>query len=220
MNDNKKDFYTWILKIALEYRLSLENICIILGIEATEKNQEKMYNIFNELFGLNTDLKGVYDILFKYETKNELEETSLNALNSGFLAFYQYQIALRNNDTFKLESLKNQLNILDNKIKELKNRDTSYELSYDDYLNITKYRIKYSLSKSEICKMLNISNESLIRFEVELENDELNNKLSILNKNQLNVLYSRSTSYNPENILLLEEEKFDSKLMEMCYKRI
>lgn len=216
MNDNQKNFYTWILKIALEYRLSLENICIILGVEATKENQEKMYNIFDELFGLNTDLKGIYDLLFKYETKNELEETSLNALNLGFLAFHQYQIALKNNDTSKLNDLKNQLNDLDNKIKKIKD---GYQLTYDDYLNIVKYRIKYSLSRAEICKMLNISGESLIRFEVGLENEELNNKLSILNKNQLNILYSRSTSYNPEKILLLNEEKNNSKLMEMCYKK-
>ena len=220
MNNNQKDFYTWILKIALEYRLSLENICIILGIEPTEKNKENMYNVFEELFGLNTDLKGVYDLLFKYETKNESEEISLNALNSGFLTFHQYQIALKNNDTSKLNDLKNQLNILDNKIKELKNRNFEYQLTNDDYLNITKYRIKYSLSRTEICKMLNINSENLIRFEVELENEELNNKLSILNQNQLNVLYSRSMSYDPENILLLQEEKFDSKLIEICYKSI
>ena len=51
MNQLQMDFYVFILKMVLEYRLSLENLCIILGIEAHEENQKKIYNIFDELFG-------------------------------------------------------------------------------------------------------------------------------------------------------------------------
>lgn len=220
MNEIQKNMYTWMLKIALEYRLSLQNICIILGIEATEENQRNIYNIFEEFFGSNTDLKILYDFLFSIETKNESEETSLKALNSGYLLFHQYQIASRNRDSEKINNLNNELNTLDNRIKELKNKDISVEFTDNDYLDIIKYRIKYSISRAEICTMLNINSSDLIRFEVQLEDEELINKLNILNRHQIDIVYARSSSYNIDNILIPLEEDYDSKLMEMCYKQM
>ena len=220
MNENQKNMYTWLLKIALEYRLSLQNICIILGLDATEENQKKVYSIFEELFGSNNDLKVLYDFLFKVETKNELEETSLMALNSGYLLFYQYQIASRNRDTAKINNLKNELDSLDNRINKLKNRDSSVKLTDNDYLNILRYRVKYSMSRAELCGMLNISSSDLIRFEAQLEDEELINKLDILNKHQIDIIYARTPSYDPNNMLGLLEEDYDSSLMEMCYKQL
>ena len=49
---------------------------------------------------------------------------------------------------------------------------------------------------------------------------ELINKLDILNKHQIDIIYARTPSYNPNNMLGLLEEDYDSSLMEMCYKQL
>lgn len=219
MNQLQMDFYVFILKMALEYRLSLENLCIILGIEAHEENQKEIYNIFDELFGKNTDLKLLYDFLFKCETIKENEATSLDALNSGYLFFYKYKIAHKNRDNSKIQEIENELNSLDNRINLLKNRDVNMELTDEDYLDIFKYKLKYCLSRSELSKLLNISSSELIRKELQLNDKKLIQKLNTLNQNQLDIVFSRTPSFDAQNILNINIVDYDNKLMEMCYKK-
>lgn len=220
MNQIQMDFYVFILKMALEYRLSLENLCIILGIEAHKENQEKLYNIFDELFGKNTDLKLLYDFLFNCETIKENEETSLEALNSGYLFFYKYKLANKNRDNSKIEELTNELNLLDSKFNLLKNRDNTKELTNDDYLVIFKYRLKYCLSRAELSKLLSINSTELVRKELELNDEKLRQKLKLLNQNQMNIVFSRTPSFNAEKLLNIAINDYDNKLMEMCYKQM
>ncbi len=215
----KQNFYALILKMALEYRLSLENLCIILGIEATQDNQEKIYNIFEALFNKNTDLKVLYDFLFMNETKNEEDETSLQALNAGYLFFSKYKIANKNRDNEMINELMTELDSLDSRIKSLKNRNNEYELTDNDYLDIFKYKVKYCLSRAELSNILNISSAELIKKELGVTDKKLKRKLNLLNKKQIDIVLSRTKAFNVDNILNASFNDYDNKLMEMCYKQ-
>lgn len=225
-------FYTLILKIALEYRLSLENICIILGIESTEENQKNIYNIFEKLFSSDGNLKTVYDFLFKYETRNEPMDISLKSLNSAYLLFNRFKVAYKNKDSQKINEILEELNALDNRIKELRYNRTTPELTEEDCLDLIRYKIKYSItSTSDLTASLGGSASidyldfafkfGNPKFEYKLKYPDLSYKLGKLAKYDRDIIDARKANgYNIDNVFIPVEDEYPEGLMEMCLKQL
>lgn len=182
MDNNKINFYKLILKMALTFRLSLKNICIIIGKEPTEENQKEIYEIFNLLFGSSSKFRIYYRFLFDYETTREPEFISESSLNAATLFFIRYRIATKNNDKETIKKLQEQLDSLDKKVSKLKLRNKDKILTNDDYETIIQYRIKYALSKEKICSYLEIDRDVLRLHENKLENSKLKYKIDQLNE--------------------------------------
>lgn len=181
MDQKKKNLYNLIFKVALNYRLSLKNICMLLGKEPTEENKQEIYDIFELLYGDNLNLRSYYVFLFDYETRSEPEFISNSALNLATLFFIKYKTASKSGDIETTKKLREQLDSLDKKIKLLRFRDKEKQLTDDDYITIITYRIKYSLSKDNICSYLDINRDTLRVHENKLENSKLKYKIDILN---------------------------------------
>ena len=168
--------------MALTFRLSLKNICIIIGKEPTEENQKEIYEIFNLLFGSSSKFRIYYRFLFDYETTREPEFISESSLNAATLFFIRYRIATKNNDKETIKKLQEQLDSLDKKVSKLKLRNKDKILTNDDYETIIQYRIKYALSKEKICSYLEIDRDVLRLHENKLENSKLKYKIDQLNE--------------------------------------
>lgn len=180
MDQKQKSLYTLMMKMALTYRLSLNNICILLGKEPTNENKKEVYDIFELLFGNNINLRNCYLFLFNYETYKEPEKISNVALISAYMFLKKYKKASRNHDKEEMRKLISELNDLDNKVKPLKLRDTSKRLLKQDYFNVVDYRIKYSLSVNAVCNILKIKRDTLRDFEKRITNPRLRYKIDKL----------------------------------------
>ena len=181
MEQNKINLYKLILKMALTFRLSLKNICILLDKEPTEENQQEIYEIFDLLFGSNSKIKWYYCFLFDYETRTEPDFISDSSLNAATLFFIKYKIASRSHDKETIKLLHEQLDSLDKKVNNLKLRNKEIALTDEDYETIIAYRIKYALSKEKTCDYLDINKDTLKAHENKLENSKLKYKIDILN---------------------------------------
>lgn len=187
MNEKQRKLYKLVLKIALTYRLSLENICILLGRRPTEENKQEIKEIFDLLFGDNYNLKKCYTVLFEYETYKEPDIISNTSLILAMSFFTKYKNACNNKDTETLKKLTEQLNELDNKIKKIKFRDKYTPLTKEDYETICKYRVKYSISQHKISSDLNIKRDTLRVFETRIKNNRLRYKIDKLTDYYLDI---------------------------------
>ena len=60
---NSNNMYNFIAKMALEFRLSLHNVCRLLGKEPTDANKMEIYHKIIEL-NWELDAKNAYSYLF------------------------------------------------------------------------------------------------------------------------------------------------------------
>lgn len=182
MQQSKINFYKLVLKIALTFRLSLKNVCILLGEEPTEEKQKEIYEIFDLLFGSDSKFRRYYMFLFEYETKLEPDFISESSLNAATLFYIKYRIATKNNDKENIKKLHQELDTIDRKVNSLKLRSKEHRLTNEEYETIIQYRIKYALSKEKICSYLDIDRDVLRVHENKLENSKLKYKIEQLNE--------------------------------------
>lgn len=187
MTENQKKYYKLILKIALTYRLSLDNICLLIGKEITKENKDALKNIFYIISNEIYTYKRSSIILFDYETINESKIDSNSSFKMALNFYNRYMEANRNKDKEAINELIDELNELDLKIKQIRTRDKAVKLTQDDYDAICRYRIKYSISQKEISECLDIRRETLRAYESRIENSKLQKKLNILNDYYMDV---------------------------------
>lgn len=195
MTENQKNLYKLIFKIALEYRLSLENVCILLGEKPTEENKREVYNNFELLFGSDSNKRLCYIILFDYETPKDSEKQSNASLALATLFFNKYKLACKDKDMQRIKELTNELNSLDLKIKRLKFRDKDVKLTKEEYLDVIKYRVKYSISRANVSEMLKIKRDTLKAHEERLQASPLKQKVDILSDYYLDVKNRAAVRY-------------------------
>jgi len=169
------------IKLALEYRLSLDNLCKIMGIDPTTENKKSLYDeILKNDHYVNNE---VYEYLFNYETINESEQAS-NEAYSGAVTFIKYYLNYKNNDPELAKRILNKLDYTDQEYKKVEAKYSKYSNSIDleDVKVISMYRLKYAVSRAEIADWLGVNVQMLRRREIELDDELLQEKLKKLNE--------------------------------------
>lgn len=184
-----------VKNLALEFRLSLANICRLLRIEPTDENQRIIYD---ELLRKVCDgPDGIREIEYlMYETENESKSDSTVTYNMALLYFTRYVKALKSGDS---EQIKNaSLNIIQTDINFanlMKNKPDKY--SDEDCVTIIKYRIKHAFSSKSFSKTVGIDRKTLKILEGRITNERLIRKTASLNDyyEYLQNLYTRNQRY-------------------------
>jgi len=185
--DEKK--IKFLTKVALEYRLSLKNICKFIGIELTSQNEK---TILDEFLGyqLNQDDGGIFNYLL-YETDSELEKDENISYQAASLFFSKLKRANLSESKEKINEVLKELNKIDRNFETVKKNFSKKELSKDDIMAISKYRIKYGLSRREMANILGCYDSVLLRKEKLIDSEYIKRKLEKLNNYQLdNVVHN------------------------------
>lgn len=184
-NEKKLRF---VKKVALEYRLSLTNICKLLKIDATEENLKTMYEALLKTCR-NQDEQTAFNWLLN-ETTNEPEKDSNVMYLTATTMLARYAIAIQSGDKKQIDEAFVRLFKTDYNFNTLVEKMNPRNISEEDIAVISKYRIKYALSKSQIASMIGINRETIARNEkkyilesekFQLENGRLCSKLDKLN---------------------------------------
>ncbi len=169
-----------IMNIALEFRLSLKNICRFLGVNQNEANQKLFYDEIMKFINDST-LSNEFKFLV-YETAVESEQDSKIAYNIAKIFYLKSQKEVLLNKDRK--SIMNKLFKTDCDYYKLKTKGIKLPMSDQDALIISKYRIKHAIPKEQMAIELEVHRVSIDKWEnrVSQSNPRLGNKLSKLNE--------------------------------------
>lgn len=187
--------YNFIGKIALEYRLSLNSLCKVLGKEPNEELKIELYNAILSTVSSHNPMYDAYKFLFNYETLNESKEVVKYTILNYSAFVNRYNAAKRNNDSEELLNITNELNEVDLKFKKLINRKVNYDLTTEDYLVVSKYRLKYAFSRYKVADILNISRDTLTDKEKKIEDPILRKKLNLLDEFYKDIIGLKGKKY-------------------------
>lgn len=184
MQDREKNFYKFIGKVALEFRVSLDNLCKLIGKEVNEENKKSIYEkIVEHAIGYNPPLQKQYNHLFFYETLNEPSYVSDDSYSNALNYMKRYKKASSSGNKEERHKILNELNKTENDFKDLIKRKKTKTLTQDEIIVITKYRIKTVLSKRKFYEVYGIiSRDNLMVREKELESDVLKYKINNINE--------------------------------------
>lgn len=177
----------FIANLALEFRLSLKNICKYFNVEASEGNQLLFYDeIIKSLKDAKTIQKFKYLV---YETTFESEKQAEKAYNLSKIFYLKYLKVKKQNicGEATMEDLKKCLSDLrstDIKFKKMIEDGMISLMSEEVAVIIAKYRIKHVISKEDFSKKYNIKYDSITKLESKITNPSLKNKVSLLNEHQ------------------------------------
>lgn len=177
-----KNMWGFWLRVALTFRLSLKNLCKFLGREETEEEALKLYNEFDSAFGENYSLKRAYDYLFNYETVNEPQKISDRSFKLASMFLLNYKMACQKKDKEDIKRIDAELDKLDTKYKKLKKVTYSSSVSEDEALIVSKYRVKYALSRESVCDELGFSYHSMRLREEKLKDEYWKFKVNSLSQ--------------------------------------
>lgn len=175
-----ENYYKFIGKIALEFRLSLDNICKITGKENTEENRLSFYNTLEKINGKDLDLMDKYKYLFFYETLYEKESISKIAYTKAVNYIKRYKQANKEKDVEKIKKLMYELNKTEIDFNLTKDKFGKEILTLEDIEVISKYRIKNLISRERLCEDYGYSRSTLEKREFQLKDDVISAKLKIL----------------------------------------
>lgn len=176
-----------IISVVLTYRLSYKNFYRLFQTSPSD---------LEEIIGNFPDLTNAFYFL-RLETTNEkkeLEELAFKKAKRYFLRKQELQVILikakKEGNKEKQEIIKEKITLLQSEIYDVKalNIQNKDELTEEDALIITDYRIKYYLTRAQCKKIFGISDNILLRFENKLisEDDYYYSKLSFLNQFLMN----------------------------------
>ena len=175
-----KNYYNFIGKIALEFRLSLSNICKLSGKEDIEKNRMEIYDILVEASEKNHDLIGKYNYLFFNESLNESENISKISFEKAVNYIKRYKQAKKENNVDKIKELIRELNKTELDFNSIKEKIGATRLSDEDIEIISRYRIKNMVSRMSFCQAFGIHRTSLEEREKKIKDPVLIKKLNTL----------------------------------------
>ena len=202
--------YKFLGDLALKYRLSLENVCRIAGLDVNSENKTELYNIF---LSLGYDYKAAaFEYLFTYETVNEKPAKSALARKNAKKFIDSFNVVPRDpslilkdmeneNDEKKLMRLRDEMDAYEELYKEELDYEAlkriikagDYKLTLNDFLIIEKYRLKNALSQISISKELDMFRDKINRWEANIEDEELKSRLKDLSDFYLD-LHSKNRS--------------------------
>lgn len=191
--EKSKEFYSFIGKLALEYRVSLKNICKLLDMEATAGNQKEIYDLIFSTLDYDTKSRNVYQYLFYYETMFEPEQASNLAYKNAARFLRDYSFAKRVGNSEMQKEVLDRLTKTDRDFKKIGNKEFDKPLTEEETTIISKYRIKYCIPKSNIQSALGIDKDRLRANEKKLTDEILKLKLEELSN------FHMSMSRKPKN---------------------
>lgn len=175
-----KNYYNFIGKIALEFRLSLNNICKLSGKEDTEENRMNIYNILVQASDKNDGLIKKYNYLFFYEALNEPQNISKISFEKAVNFVKRYKQAKKEANTGKIRELFRELNKTELDFNITKDKIGRENLSDEDIEIISRYRIKNMVPRMSFCEAFGIHRTSLEEREKKIKDPVLIKKLNIL----------------------------------------
>lgn len=171
MEKISKENLKLIMTLALEFRLSLKNICRFLKVESTDENQILYYD---ELIKNAGDVSKVEEFKYLvYETTNEPLKDSNIAYNLALLYYLKYVTAKNSGNSIDI-------NFTDIEFKKIMARGFK-SITERDAEIIAKFRIKHLFSKANFSNDFNINRNTLTRWEKMITNPRIIHKLDILN---------------------------------------
>ena len=174
------NMYNFIGKVALEYRLSLENICKLLKKEPTEENKKMIYESIMKTCSKRSELIRSYRFLFNYETINEDQKVSEKELSDAKTFIAEYNAAKKTNNDAIVRFVSKKLTRTDRDFKAITQKDLSKPLSPSEAYAIAKYRIKYCISKEAMTEIINIGDDKIRLGESKIADEILQKKLKLL----------------------------------------
>jgi len=176
-----------LLNIAFTFRLSLKELCKLLGRSETEEEQINLYNEIKEKYKENFSIRSAYKYLFNYESKNQSEKDAKKAYALGLFFLENYMIAKKEGNKVKINKMLNELNKIDNQFNELKKRKKGEPLTLEEILIISKYRLKYAIPREAACEYLDLTSSSVRHAEEKITDESLNKKLKNLSEYYLDI---------------------------------
>lgn len=162
----------FVKKVALEYRLSMKNICRLLKVEPTDENIKLLYDEMMKLSPKQEDQRAFNWLVVSTTNENEKDSNTLYHVALAYLG--QVTIATQSGDEKQIEEAYNRLFKIDTDFRNLVTTFNPRSIKQEDMLIIAKYRIKYALSKAEVAKMIGINRDTVSKNERKhlLENPE------------------------------------------------
>ena len=172
----------FIKKLASEYRLSTKNICKLLGLEPTEENQQYIYNLFmtnDEILRYEEKKEFIY---LNYETTGEEKQSDKISYTTAQLAVLKMQKALLTGDKDLVKQINDKMKKIDKEFADLRRRPKWIDVTPEEILTISKYRVKHALSKNEINRLIGIGDGTLTKYERLIESEFWKTKIKKLNE--------------------------------------
>lgn len=167
--------YAFLGKVALEFRVSLDNLCKFLGKENTEEEKMQIYtNIIGTIS--DRDIKEKFHYMFFEETYNEPENISQISYAKMINFFKRYVKAELEEKSKILKELRKTEDDLDS----IKHKLGNQTLTEEEINIVSRYRIKHVISRITFSKLFDVSNSSLRDAEKKSNNSYINAKLDIL----------------------------------------
>lgn len=184
MKNIYKEEIKFVMNLALEFRLSLKNVCLFFNANPTDENQQLFYNEMIKNAGSVVKIDELKYLT--YETANESEKDSKTSYNLALTYYSRYLNALKNaksgNDlnNEKLNKAKNYLQYTDVEFEKL-NKQGFKKVAINEAIIIAKYRIKHVISKIQFAEEFGMNRETISRWEKLITNPRLVNKIKSLN---------------------------------------
>ncbi|MBQ9072145.1 MAG: hypothetical protein IJY25_03200 [Bacilli bacterium] len=194
MEDNVS--YKFIGKMALEFRLSLYNICKLFGRPTTEEFKMYFYENIRQTTVNDVALEERYKYLFFYETINESSKASLVSYTAAKNFIERYGKARKEGNEEKLRKIKEELYKTDNDMKELERRIYDQKLTPEDIAIISRYRVKYVVSRTAFGEAYNISDRTIETAEKRLSSNILKDKIHMLSDYYSNLRNQRMRKHS------------------------
>lgn len=189
--ENSSISYSLLGAIALEFRLSLDNICKIFERPATEKFKMYFYENIKQTAIYNSQLLDEYNYLFFHETSKESSKAAFVSYTAAKNYIERYKKAKKEENTEKLDEIRNELYKTDRDFRDLKYRIHDKDLTLEDVAIISRYRIRHVISRETIARDYEISDRTLKNGEIKLSSNILKEKLNALSDYYLNFVNNR-----------------------------
>ena len=168
-----------IAKMALEFRLSLDNICKLLGKEPSDTLKME---IFNNVIATTDDfyMQEKFKYLFFYETTNEKESISRVAYERALNFLKRYNKALKEGTKEDIGKILSELSKTDKEFTQIKLKADKTNLTDEEIEIVTRYRIKYSMPRRNFADFYGFSSRSLESRDKNIKDESLRKKVEIL----------------------------------------
>jgi len=186
-----KNLWIFIGKIALEFRLSLDNICKILGKENTDDEKMKIYECLKSTTEGKENLLMKYKYLFFYETLREPENVSKIAYERAANYLKRYNHAKQEEEHDLVKQILTELDKTELDFISIKGKFGKENLTDEDINIICRYRIKNVLSRLKFCEHFGINRSTLENREKGLTDTILIKKLNSISEYYLDLENSK-----------------------------
>jgi len=175
-----KNTYIFISRIALEFRLSLKNACLILGKDTDEKNRMEVYSNIENAIGTDLETLDKLKYLFFYETLTESENVSKISFTRAVNYIKRYNNAKKSGDKEQIREVMKELKKTEKDFQSIILKIKDKYIGEDEATVIGKYRLKHAISRMRFCEMFDIARSTLEKKEKLISDEILKQKLVLL----------------------------------------